>query len=141
MVQQGKVLSVEGELATVEIIRESACSSCHNKDSCGAGAVAGCAKSERVQVKALNTARAVAGQTVMLTSDSKKTIGIAFCVFVLPIILAFAAYFICMALGALQTSAAVIAVVVFFIALFGFFFGLDRLLSKRINVEITDVIE
>ncbi len=141
MVQQGKVLSVDGELATVEIIRESACSSCHNKASCGAGVIAGCSKRERVEVLARNKVLAEVGQTVRLTSDSGKTIGIAFCVFVLPILIAFICYFLGLTFTTNEKTAIIIAAAVFFVSFFALFFGFDRLLSKKINVEITDIIE
>lgn len=141
MIQQGMVLSVEGELATVEIIRESACSSCHNKASCGAGVIAGCSKSERVEVQARNKVGAEVGQKVMLTSDTGKTVGIAFCVFVLPIIVAFICYFVGLHIALNEKTAIVIAAAVFFVSFFALFFGFDRLLSKKINVEITDIIE
>ena len=141
MVQQGRVLSVDGEVATVEIIRESACSSCHNKDSCGAGVIAGCSKRERVEVLARNKALAEVGQTVRLTSDSGKTIGIAFCVFVLPILIAFICYYLGLTFTTNEKTAIIISAVVFFVSFFTLFFGFDRLLSKKINVEITDIIE
>ena len=141
MIQQGKVLSVDGELATVEIIRESACSSCHNKDSCGAGVIAGCSKSEKVEVLARNKACAEVGQRVTLSSHSGKTIGIAFCVFVLPILVAFLCYYLGITIIASEKTAIIIAVSVFFVSFFSVFFGFDKMLSKKINVEITDIIE
>lgn len=140
MIQQGRVLSVEKDYAIVEIIRESACSSCHNKDSCGASVMAGCAKKERVEVKALNSVNAEPGQLVELSSDSAKTLGIAFCVFVLPLILAMLGYYIAGIF--LQSSAMriVSAFGVLIVAFFGLFFGFDRILKGRVNVEITSVI-
>ena len=140
MEQQGKVIATEGSIATVELTRESACSSCHHKDSCGAGVMAGCAKSENVTVKANNLCRAEVGDTVRLNSDSAKMLGIAFCVFVLPLVLTYAAYLICDALSLGTTSCAVVSAAVFFISVFALSFGFNRFLKGRVSIDITSVI-
>lgn len=141
MVQTGKVLSCDGDLCEVEIIRESACSSCHSRSSCTASAMAGCAKFEKVVVKAKNTVGARCGETVELTSDSAGMLGIAFCVFILPIITAIAAYFTASVITDKVSICYIIATVFFTIAFFGLFFGFDRRLSKSINVEVSSVLE
>lgn len=140
MEQRGKVVAVEKDFATVELVRESACSSCHHKDSCGAGVIAGCSKSESVSVKANNLCGAVVGDSVILKSDSAKTLGIAFCVFVLPLILTFFAYIVCDSLFHNNTITAVASVIVFFISFFGLFFAFNKLLTGKVSINIVNVL-
>lgn len=141
MEQKGKVISVEKDIATVELMRESACSSCHHKDSCGAGIMAGCAKSETVSVKANNLCNAEVGDSVILSSDSAKTLGIAFCVFVLPLILTFISYLICNGSGASVTVNAIVSAAVFFVSFFALFFGFNKYLTGKISINITSVVD
>ncbi len=141
MEQKGKVVSVEKDIATVELMRESACSSCHHKDSCGAGVMAGCAKSESITIKANNLCNAEVGDSVILSSDSARTLGVAFCVFVLPLILTFAAYLICSAAGASVVVNAIVSAAVFFVSFFALFFGFNRILTGKININITAVVD
>lgn len=140
MEQKGKVISTEEGIATVELVRESACSSCHHKDSCGAGIMAGCAKSESVTVKANNLCGAAVGDSVVLSSDSARTLGVAFCVFVLPLILTFAAYLICCTAGASVSVNAIASIIVFFVSFFALFFGFNRYLTGKVNINITAVV-
>ncbi len=140
MIQRGKVISVDGDTATVEIIRESACSGCHNRASCGAGAVISCTKAEKVVITANNLCMAQPGDSVELTSDNLRSIAIAFCVFVLPILIGFGAYFVSRYFVPNKAVSYAVAGVLFVASFFGFFFGMDKHLSKKINVDITRVI-
>lgn len=140
MEQRGKVTAVEKDFATVELVRASACSSCHHKDSCGAGVIAGCSKTESVTVKANNLCGAVVGDSVVLKSDSAKTLGVAFCVFVLPLVLTFISYIVCNSLFHKNVITAAVSVVVFVVSVLGLFFGFNKLLTGKISINITDVI-
>lgn len=141
MIQKGKVISCDGNIATVEILRESACSGCHNRDTCGTGAIASCTKAEKVTVAANNLCGAKAGDDVVLESDNLRSIAIAFCVFILPIIIAFASYFLSAYLFDGKVLPYIVAGVLFAVSFFGFFFGIDKKLSKKISVNITRVTE
>ncbi len=140
MIQFGKVISASGDTAMVEIIRESACSGCHNKDSCGASVVAGCGKAEKVTVKANNLSGAVPGDRVELTSNSSKAIGIAFCVFILPLLIGFVSYYIFNLIFSDVYLPYIVAVLACAFSFFVLFFGIDRILSKTINVDITGIV-
>lgn len=140
MEQRGKVISVDGKLAVVEIFRESACSSCGHRESCGAGVIAGCGASEPVRVKANNICGADVGDSVILNSGSAKTLGVAFCVFVLPLIITYSAYMLCMSFFESVAVVAAVTVLVFFISFFGLFFGFNALLANKVSIDITDVV-
>ena len=131
MEQMGKVVSTEEGYAVVELIRESACSSCHHKDSCGANVMAGCGKSEKVTVKVNDPFGVKAGDTVILGSDSASTLGIAFCVFILPLLLTFAAYMLCDRFFGNNAVSVIVTAAVFF--------GFDRALKGKVRISITDV--
>ncbi|MBQ3100686.1 MAG: SoxR reducing system RseC family protein [Clostridia bacterium] len=85
MTQSGTVKSVDGNFAVVEILRDSACAGCSSAHSC-----IGCKK--KVRVRALNSASAEAGDTVCVETPTRRVIFYAFCVFLLPLIAAVAAY-------------------------------------------------
>lgn len=140
MEQRGKVLSVKDDIATVELLRESACRSCHHKNNCGVGVIAGCSKAEKVTIIANNVCGAGAGDSVVLSSNSAKTLGIAFSVFVLPLILTFLAYFICKSFVLGSAVTATVTIISFFISFFGLFFGFNSYLAGKITVDVTDII-
>ena len=142
MTQMGKVLSANTEdgIVKVEIIRQSACSSCHHKDSCGTSVIAACDKCEAVVTDAKNECGAEAGDTVEIFSSDGKSILIAFSVFILPLLLGFAAYFITQSLSDSMPTVYGVTAVVFVLSFFGLFFGVDRALSGRINVSAVRVI-
>lgn len=141
MEQRGKVISKDGNIATVELVRESACSSCHHRDSCGAGIIAGCSKSESVTVRANNLCGADVGDSVVLNSASSKILGIAFCVFVLPLILTFLTYLVCDAFGMRTFITAIVSACVFVISFFTLFFGMNKSLEGKVTVNITGIID
>ncbi len=141
MIQKGKVISCDGDTANVEILRESACSGCHNRASCGTGAVMSCIKAEKVTVQANNLCGAVPGDSVELESDNLRSIGVAFCVFVLPILIGLGAYYLSRLFFANAAISYAASGILFVVSFFGFFFGIDRKLSKKITVNITRVTE
>ncbi len=139
MEQKGTVISVNGKLATVEFLRESACSGCHNKSACETGVMMGCGKTQKVTVVANNLCNAEIGDNVIITSDSLKTLIIAFCVFVLPLIITFIGYAVAKSLFADSAATPIIAAAIFFISFFGLFFGINEFLKNKISVNITTV--
>ena len=87
MEQSGIVRSVEGEYAKVQIKRATACESCSASHAC-----LSCKKLAVVRCR--NDAGAEPGDTVKLETPSSNVLLYAFCVFVFPIIVAFAAFII-----------------------------------------------
>lgn len=142
MTQMGKVLSANAEDGTVkvEIIRQSACSSCHHKDSCGTSVIASCDKCEAVVADAKNECGAEAGDTVEIFSSDGKSILIAFSVFILPLLLGFAAYFIMQSLFDSMPAVYGVTAAVFVLSFFGLFFGVDRALAGKIHISAVRVI-
>ncbi len=76
----------ENGFAEIEVRRQSACghdcASCHG---CGA-------PDEHIRVRAVNEAKAKEGQTVLVTSDTKRILGLAVLLYLTPLFLFFISY-------------------------------------------------
>ena len=93
MQQIGTVLETKNGIATVEVMRMSACEGCHKSaDGCAACAVVGGKKKHTLYAK--NSIGAKKGDRVELSAPTGRVLFYAFAVFVLPIISALAFYFL-----------------------------------------------
>ena len=94
MQQNAQVLRDLGDgCAEVVVMRKSACSGdCHQCSGCAA-------VTQKVTVKAKNLIGAQAGDRVVVESDTKSVLASVFVVYLPPMVLFFAAYFIGMSLG------------------------------------------
>jgi positive regulator of sigma E activity len=79
MKQTAKVIRVNGGKATIEVRRESACSSCARREACF-----GCSDNI-VTSEASNDAGSKPGDIVTVESSSARVLGYAAAVFVLPV--------------------------------------------------------
>ena len=91
MKQTAKVMSSQGTTATVEVKRPSACSGCKRSGSCLA-----CGKI--VTETARNDIGALTGDTVTVESSSSRIIAYAAAVFVLPVAVGLALFYVLSAL-------------------------------------------
>ncbi len=89
MTQEAKVISVCGNTAKVLVMRRSACEGCKQKNICHGGS---CAEEKPIEATADNCVGAKVGDIVELSTNSSIILGVSFCVFVLPIIIAIIAY-------------------------------------------------
>lgn len=101
MKQTAKVIEVNGNKATVEVERSSACAGCSESHNCIA-----CKK--KIRVVADNPAGACVGDRVVIESESQRILGYAALVFVVPVIIAFAAFYASRLFGAGDTAALII---------------------------------
>lgn len=92
MKQTARVIEINGDKATVEVERSSACAGCSKSHDCFA-----CKK--KIKVTAENTVGADVGDRVIIESPSERILGYAILVFVLPIVISFFAFFISDKLG------------------------------------------
>ncbi len=114
MKQTGKVISVDGMTATVEVSRKSACDMCHNNT----GACSACFTfgEKQAVTRARNDANAARGDTVTLETASGKVLAYSAALFFAPTLLSIAAYLAAARLGisapvsAIATFAATFAV-------------------------------
>ena len=140
MTQQGKVLKTDGDFAYVSVERTSACEGCKQKKLCAGSPTEGC-NSKAIEVKAKNNCRAQAGQKVLLQSDSKIILFLSFCVFIVPLVCAFAGYFLALSYFELKNAAYITSFSLFCVpaAIIGFYF--DKKIRKNPYVEIVKIID
>lgn len=93
MKSEGRVVSTDGKYAVVATERRAACEGCHKRGEDGTCSVCTLLGGEtRLDTRALNRAGAVVGDTVELESSSGRMLGYAALVFILPCVIAIAAY-------------------------------------------------
>lgn len=132
MIQKGIVVCVQGEYAEVEVMRTSACVGCSKQEGCIA-----CKK--KIKSRAYDPIGVKVGDRVTLESDSRTVLFYAVLVFVLPLVLAIAAYlasgiFFTERLWQIITSACI------FIASYVIiYFMFDRNPNTKKSVRITEI--
>ncbi len=80
MISTGEVISVNGNLATVSVVKKSACG--HDCSSCGA------CTAPKIQTTAINNAGAKAGDRVELETADNSLLKVAFFIYLCPILFA-----------------------------------------------------
>jgi sigma-E factor negative regulatory protein RseC len=121
-------------LAEGEVRRDSACG-----DQCAA--CHGCGQRKVLNVRAVNTAGAKPGDSVVIESGTAKVVSLAFFVYILPLAALLFAYFLASSLR-LPESACILVSVGAFILGCVFIVLVNRHLrhDRRLRVEITSVI-
>lgn len=137
----GIVLSVKENQAYVRVCRESACAAC--KGCAGGGCHAEFMLSEApasYELYADNPPGAGVGDTVEFSCENRVPLTLAFILFVMPLVLAVAAYF-AGAYFAGATAAVLSAGIAFFIFFFAFAFIANRLCAGRTKPTICKIIK
>ncbi len=105
MTQVGRIVSVSGAKAVIEVRRRTACG--HDCASCG-----GCATpNESIKVSAFNECGAEVGDTVTVESASGKILGLAALLYIMPLALMFFGYFAMPGSSGVKTAMAVAGLV------------------------------
>ena len=138
MRQVGIVREVNEKYAVVEVSRKSACEGCHANSDGNCSACVSFGKKEML-AKAENSVGAAVGDRVLLETDSATVIIYAAAIFLLPIMIAAAAYVIC---SYIENSRApyIGATVGFALTFLVSCFVLNRTASKRFDVRIIRVL-
>lgn len=140
MKQIGTVLQTENGIATVAVVRASACEGCHqHAEGCAACSLLG--GDNRHTAKAANPIGAAAGECVELEADDRRILAYAALVFLFPLAAALAAYLVGSAFFTEVLSLALCAAGGFLLA-FAVVFAVSVLLSKKApSVTIVNVIK
>ena len=133
MEQCGKVKSVKGEYAEVEVRRSTACESCSASHVCPSG------RKDAV-IRARNDAGAAVGDSVKLETPSINVLLYSFAVFVFPLLVAVAAFFITSGFAA-DKYAIVAAVCGFAVAFLIVYLTVERSAKKRGGVVVITRVE
>ena len=130
------VIAVDGELATVETERTSACEGCHKKEDggCSVCTLMG-GNGRKLVTRAENRARARVGDRVTVESATGRILGYAAMVFLMPLVTCLAGGLLASALtahGGLRVLGAALG--------FGAWFPVLRLISSRLQGKRPDAV-
>lgn len=141
MTTEGRVISLDKEYATVRVARMNACDSCHKSaEGCALCSLSGAKKTMDVRVK--NTLDAHLGDRVSLEANSGLVLFYAACVFLFPIALALALYFVALNIfGDSSPFVFLFSILGFVFALAVVFFTLGRGAKKRSDITMSAIIE
>ena len=141
MLTKAEVIKVDGEVAVVEVERKSACDGCHKNetgDGCSICSLTG--GNRKFSSKALNKIGAKVGDIVEIESSSSRVLLYSALVFLLPVIVGIAFYFL--ANGAWHKELySYIALVVGFAVSFAAVWVYSHIVGKkRCDIEIIKVL-
>lgn len=139
MIQKAVVTSVEGGYATVEIIRSEECGSCDKRAGGGCIACTLIGGTKRMSARAKNKAGAVIGDTVSIESSEKRNSVYSLIMFILPIALAVAAYYISIAAGASEAVQYLSTMAVLLLTAAAAALIIGRIAKKRCDLTIVSV--
>ena len=143
MRQRATVIHTEGTLAEIEVKRATMCDGCEKNGNCGhpcelTGIVAG---SGKMRTTAQNKIGAEQGDTVEVETESTKVLGYAAIVFLMPILVCAAFYFIANTLWQ-DEAPALIAAAAGFVLSFAGISVYDRTKKKSApDIQIVDIIK
>ncbi|MBO4220612.1 MAG: SoxR reducing system RseC family protein [Clostridia bacterium] len=95
MIQKATVISTDGEIAKIEVIRATACEGCHrSQDGSGCAACTILDLKRKITADARNDIGALPGDEVVVETPSKTVLSISFLVFIIPLIIGIGSYFV-----------------------------------------------
>lgn len=103
------VINTDGKNAIVESTRLSACEGCHKNENGGCSVCSLMGANKKTTSRAKNTVKAEVGDTVEIETETKTVIFYAALVFIFPIIVALALYFVADAMSLSNTATYVCA--------------------------------
>lgn len=142
MRQRAVVIELSGKEALIEVSRATMCDGCEKHGGCeGHCEITGLLSTGgKMKTRALNTVGASVGDTVEVETASRKVLGYAALVFILPIIVAGILYGLAEKIWRTQ-GAALIGAGVGFAVTFAGIAVFDRIKSKALpDIEIVDIV-
>ncbi len=136
------VIKVEGQRATVEVERTSACEGCHkSEDGKGCSVCSMLGGERRLAADAVNKVGAEVGDRVVIESPTGRMLWYAALVFLLPLVVALLAYGVAALLTesmAWQIGGALIGFLGTFLIIFAYS---EIVRKKRLDIEITEIVK
>ena len=136
-----RVVAVQGNFATVESSRVSACEGCHKAtegEGCSVCSLMGSGRT--ISARADNRIGAAVGDTVVIESRTGRMLWYAAMVFLLPLLTALAAYGISTLITERILWHAVSALIGFVGAFLGVWFYSKRVSATRSDIVITEIV-
>jgi positive regulator of sigma E activity len=136
------VVEIENDnIATVSVARHAACDGCHkNADGTGCSVCTLLGGNREARVRARNTAGAAVGDTVEVESRTGRMLLYAALVFLLPVVLCLAGYFVGFAISSSEGVALGVAAAAFVLTLFAIRLFSRLVIAQRLDVEILRVV-
>lgn len=136
------VIKTNQNRATVEVERQSACEGCHkNKDGGGCSICSLTGASKKFEAMAINEIGAKVGDRVTVVTRTERVLGYAALVFLLPVLVGVAFYFLAGAFTSAETMRYV-ALVLGFVLSFFFVWLYARYVAKnRCDAEIVQILD
>lgn len=85
--ETGTVISVSGDEAWVQTLRESACQSCKARQGCGQKALAGLSSGQSRQIRVTNTLQARPGDRVTVAIEESALLKASLLVYAVPLLM------------------------------------------------------
>ncbi|MBQ8311108.1 MAG: SoxR reducing system RseC family protein [Clostridia bacterium] len=141
MQTKATVVAVDGDFATVESVRTSACEGCHKAEDGGCSVCSLMGSDQKISTRAYNPIGAVVGDRVMVESNTGRILLYAAIVFLLPLVLGFLFWGLtaCLTDSILwQVCGGCFGFVICFV---GVFFYSRNKRKKSFDVEIIEIVE
>jgi positive regulator of sigma E activity len=141
MLTKATVLNTEGNVALVEVERSSACEGCHKNESgegCSVCTLTG--GNRKFSAKALNKVGAVKGDKVEITSSSSRVLFYSALVFLLPVVVGLAFYFVAQRLLDAELYHYISLVCGFVLSFASVWIYSKKVGEKRFDIEIVRVL-
>lgn len=142
MQTKATVIQTQGERAIVEVERQAACDGCHkNKDGGGCSICSLTGASKKFEATALNRVGAKVGDRVTVTTETGKVLGYAALVFMLPLLVGLAFYFLAVLFTEREIWQYVALVFGFALSLLFVWLYARRVSKTRCDVEIVEILK
>ncbi len=132
MKQIGKVVAINADTAKIEVDRVSACDMCENSAHCAE-------KCQKVYATASNIVGAGVGDTVEIETETGRVLLNSVLVFLFPVLLAIAAYFIS-DLFFVENVSVIITFFTLVFSLCAFSFVLNKASKKKVISKIVRIL-
>lgn len=140
MQTKATVISIDGEFATVEAERTSACEGCHKAEEGGCSVCSLMGSDRKIATRAYNPVRAKVGDRVLIESKSARMLWYGVLVFILPIVVALLAWGIASQFTENIVAPAISAFAGFALVLIGVSIYSKKVLTCRCDVEIVEIL-
>ncbi|HOA85333.1 MAG: SoxR reducing system RseC family protein [Clostridiales bacterium] len=140
MITQGKVVSVSGGFAMVEVDRKSACEGCSkSKEGCVVCSLGGGGSSITLRVR--NSAGASTGDIVAIDTDTRRVLGYAWLVFLMPLLVAAGGYWLGTSLFGGETGGFILAAAGIVLSFGGLWLYSKLVVGRRCDAEVVSIIK
>ena len=140
MQTQATVRATDGSIATVEVQRSSACEGCHKAADGGCSVCSMLGGDRKMAARAYNAVGAKVGDRVLIESKTSRMMWYAVLVFLLPLVLCIAGYFVAAALTDSLLWRFLGGAFGFLATFVGIFIYSKFLQKKKCDIEIVEIL-